>query len=173
MLTRFLSYILAIIMTIFPFFPNRQTMNNEKVAKAVIYAVENKDASAMEEVMCKNIKDNYNDLTGEINKMLSYIEGDVENITWKRSGGYSESDGKGNSISQNYQDYDIFTTKGVYGISIVIETHNTFSPEELGIRSISLFTLIKNPNPDSSREYVFGESLCKISATEGIQDWHD
>lgn len=173
MLTRFLSYILAIIMTIFPFFGNRQAMNNEKVAEAVIYAVENKDAASMEDVMCKNIKENYADLTGEINKMLSYIEGDVESITWKRSGGYSESDGKGNSISQNYQDYDIFTTKGVYGISLVIETHNNFSPEEMGIRSISVFTLVKNENPDSSREYVYGETLYKISATEGIQDWHD
>lgn len=173
MLTRFISYFLAIIMTLFPFFGNRQDMNNKKVAQAVISSVENKDASAMEEVMCKNIRDNYEDLTAEINKMLSFLEGDVESISWEKMGGYSESDGKGNSISQNYQSYDIFTTKGVYGISLVIETHNTFSPEELGIRSISLYTLIKNPNPESSREYVFGETLYKISATEGIQDWHN
>lgn len=173
MLSRFISYIIAVIMMFFPFLGNRQAMNNEKVAEAVIASVESKDATAMEAVMCKNIKDNYEDLTGEINKMLSFIEGDVESIAWKRMGGYSESDGKGNSIAQNSQDYDIFTTEGVYGISLVIETHNNFSPEEMGIRTIGLYTLIKNPNPDSSREYVYGESLYKISATEGIQDWHN
>lgn len=173
MLTRILAFIMSILMTIFPFFGEKNTVSNEEVAEAVIYAVEKKDASAMEAVMCKNIKDNFDDLTGEINKMLSHIEGEVESITWKRLGGYSESDGKGNSITQNIQDYDVFTSKGVYGFSIVVETHNSFSSDELGIRAIGLYTLIKNTNPDSSREYVFGESLYDISATEGVKDWHD
>lgn len=160
-------------MSIFPFLGSRQTMDNETVAKAVIYAVENKDAAAMEEVMCKNIKDSHEDLTGEINEMLSLIEGDIESITWKKKGGYSESDGNGNSISQNSQNYDIFTSKGVYGFSVVVETHNSFSPNELGIRAIALHTEIKNTDPSIPNEYVYGENLYKIFATEGIQEWHD
>lgn len=173
MLAKIISFIMSIIMLIFPFLGEKKTVSNEEAAEAVIYAVENKDASAMEAVMCKNIKDNYDDLTGEINKMLSYIEGDIERVLWESGGGYSESDGEGNSIAQNHQDYEIFTTKGVYGLSIVVETYNSFSSDELGIRAIALGTLIKNSNPDSSREYVYGETLYKIFATEGVKEWHD
>ena len=84
MLERIIAFIMSILMTIFPFFGEKKTISNEEVAEAVIYAVENKDASAMEAVMCKNIKDNYSNLTDEINTMLSYIEGDIESITWKK-----------------------------------------------------------------------------------------
>lgn len=173
MLERIIAFIMSILMTIFPFFGEKKTVSNEEVAEAVIYAVENKDASAIEAVMCKNIKDNFDDLTGEINKMLSCIKGDIESITWETGGGYSESDGRGNSITQNHQDYEIITTEGVYGISIVVETYNSFSSDELGIRAIALDSLIKNTNPNISREYVYGETLYKIFATEGIKEWHD
>ena len=173
MLERIIAFIMSILMTIFPFFGEKKTISNEEVAEAVIYAVENKDAFAMEAVMCKNIKDNFDNLTVEINKMLSYIEGDIESITWETGGGYSESDGRGNSITQNHQDYEIITTEGVYGISIVVETYNSYSSDELGIRAIALDSLIKNTNPNISREYVYGETLYKIFATEGIKEWHD
>lgn len=175
MLARIISFIMSIIMSFFPFFGDKKTVSNEEVAEAVIYAVENKDASAMETVMCKNIKDNYDDLTGEINTMLSYIEGDIENITWKTFGGYYENDGKGNFARQNDQSYEIFTTSGVYGISITLETDNSFAPEEKGIRTISVFTKVENTDPHSSRSYpyVFGESLYKIFATEGIGELHN
>ena len=173
MLERIIAFIMSILMTIFPFFGEKKTVSNEEVAEAVIYAVENKDASAIEAVMCKNIKDNYPNLTDEINTMLSYVEGDIESITWERLGAYSESDGRGNSISQNNQSYDIFTSNGAYGISIVIETYNSFSADELGIRAIALYSKIKNTNPQDSREYVYGETLYDISATEGVKDWHN
>ncbi len=173
MFAKIIAFFMSIVMAIFPFFGEKNTVSNEEVAEAVIYAVENKDASALEAVMCKNIKDNYDDLTGEINTMLSLIEGDVNSITWKRLGAYSESDGKGKSITQNNQNYDIVTSKGVYGISIVIETSNSFSPDEIGIRGITLYTLEKNTDPDSSREYIYGETLYDISATEGIKEWHN
>ena len=173
MLERIIAFIMSILMTIFPFFEEKKIVSNEEVAEAIIYAVENKDASAMEAVMCKNIKDNYDDLTGEINTVLSYIEGDIESITWERLGAYSESDGRGNSISQNNQSYDIFTSKGVYGVSVVVETQNSFSSDELGIRAITLYSQIKNTNSQDPREYVYGETLIRIAATEGIKEWHD
>ncbi len=173
MLARIIAFIMSILMTIFPFFGDKKTISNEEVAEAVIYAVENKDASAMEAVMCKNIKDNFDDLTGEINKMLSCIEGDVESITWKRFGGYYENDGKGNSITQNDQSYDIFTSEGVYGFTIIIETNNSFSSEELGIRAIALHTEVKNTDPNISKDYIYGEFLCDISATEGVNEMHE
>ena len=173
MLTRIISFIMSIIISIFPFFGNRRVIDNETVAEAVIYAVENKDASAMEEVMCKNIKDNYGDLTGEINKMLSYIEGDIESISWKKFGGYYENDGNGNSVKQNDQDYIIITSKDIYNFSVVIETDNSFASEELGIRAIALSTMIVNPRPNSSYGYLHSESLYKISAVEGVNKMHD
>ena len=173
MLERIIAFIMSILMTIFPFFGEKKTISNEEVAEAVIYAVENKDASAMEAVMCKNIKDNYPSLTDEINTMLSYIEGDIESITWERLGAYSESDGRGNSISQNNQSYDIFTSSGAYGISVVIETHNSFSSDELGIRAITLYSKVRNTNSQDPREYVYSETLIRIAATEGIKDWHN
>ncbi len=173
MFAKIIAFFMSIIMAIFPFFGEKKTVSNEEVAEAVIYAVENKDASAMESVMCKNIKDNYADLTGEINAMLSLIEGDIEKITWKRYGGYFENDGKGNSVTQNDQSYDIFTTEGIYGFTVIIETNNSFSPEELGIRAIALHTEIKNTDPSVPNDYIYGEFLCDISATEGVNEMHD
>ena len=173
MLERIVAFIMSIIMSIFPFLGEKKTISNEEVAEAVIYAVENKDASAIEAVMCKNIKDNFDDLTGEINKMLSYIEGDIESITWKRFGGYYENDGNGNSVKQNDQSYTIITSKGVYGISVTVETDNSFASEELGIRAIALNTQIKNTRPNSAYEYIYGEFLYRIFATEGIGEMHD
>lgn len=172
MLARIISVIMSILMSIFPFFGEKNIVSNEDVAEAVIYAVENKDASAMEAVMCKNIKDNYDDLTGEINKMLSYIEGDIESITWKRFGGYYENDGNGNSVKQNDQDYIIITSKDIYNFSVVIETDNSFASEELGVRAIALSTLTVNSRPNSSYGYLPGEFLYKISATDGIGELH-
>ncbi len=175
MFAKIIAFFMSIIMAIFPFFGEKKTVSNEEVAEAVIYAVKNKDASALEAVMCKNIKDNFDDLTGEINKLLSLIEGDIESITWKKFGGYYESDGNGKSVKQNAQSYTIITSKGVYGISVTIETDNSFAPDELGIRSIALNTQIKNPNPNtnSSYEYIYGEFLYRIFATEGIGTMHN
>ena len=173
MLERIIAFIMSILMTIFPFFGEKKTISNEEVAEAVIYAVENKDASAMEAVMCQNIKDNFDDLTGEINTMLSYIEGDIESITWESFGGYYENDGKGNFAKQNDQSYEIFTTTGVYGIILTIETANSSAPEETGIRAIGLQKLKENPNTNSSYKYIFDENLYKIFATEGIGELHN
>ena len=64
MLARILAFIMSILMTIFPFFGEKNTVSNEEVAEAVIYAVEKKDASAIEAVMCKNIKDNFDVFEG-------------------------------------------------------------------------------------------------------------
>ena len=173
MLERIIAFIMSILMTFFPFLEEKKIISNEEVAEAIIYAVENKDESAIEAVMCKNIKDNFDDLTGEINKMLSYIEGDIESITWKKFGGRYINDGNGKALNQSDQSYTIITSKGVYGISVTIETDNSFNPEELGIRAIAINTQIKNPNPNSAYEYIYGEFLYRIFATEGIGELHD
>ena len=58
---------------------------------------------------------------------------------------------------------------------ITLETDNSFAPEEKGIRTISVFTKVKNTDPHSSGSYpyVYGESLYKIFATEGIGELHN
>lgn len=173
MFAKIIAFFMSIIMAIFPFFGEKKTISNEEIAEAVIYAVENKDASALEAVMCKNIKDNFDDLTGEINTMLSLIEGDIESITWKKFGGYYESDGNGKSLKQNNQNYTIITTKGAFSLSLTVETDNSFAPDELGIRTIALHRLIKNPDSNSSYEYISDGVLYKIFATEGFGTMHD
>lgn len=173
MLERIIAFIMSILMTIFPFFEEKKIVSNEEVAEAIIYAVENKDASAIEAVMCKNIKDNFDDLTGEINKMLSCIEGDIESITWKSFGSRYINDGNGKSLKQNSQNYTIITSKGAFSLSLTVETDNSFAPDELGIRTIALHKLIKNPDSNSSYEYISDGVLYKIFATEGIGEMHD
>ena len=167
MLSRVFSFIMAIIITLFPFLwtPGKSTISNETVANAVISSVENKDAAAMEEVMCKNIKDNYEDLTGEINNMLSLIEGEVDSTSWERGYSRSTSDGNGKTISHNALSINVNTTDGAYVLLLAVEIQNTVSPEELGIRRVELIRLAENPDQEATKLY-------EIAATEGIMKWH-
>lgn len=166
MLSRVFSFIMAIIVTLFPFLwkPGRSMISNETVANAVISSVENKDAAAMEEVMCKNIKDNYEDLTGEINNMLSLIEGKIDSTSWERGYAESQSDGNGKTISHNALSIMVNTTNGSYVFWIDVEIQNTVSPEELGIRRVELIKKAENPEQEATRLY-------EIVATEDIMGW--
>lgn len=167
MLSRVFSFIMAIIVTLFPFLwkPGRSMISNETVANAVISSVENKDAAAMEEVMCKNIKDNYEDLTGEINNMLSLIEGEIDSTSWERGYAVSQSDGNGKTVSHNALSIKVNTTDGAYVLLLAVEIQNTVSPEELGIRRVELIKKAENPDQEATKLY-------EIAATEGIMKWH-
>lgn len=104
---------------------------------------------------CSYGEDVLDDLAGEINKMLSFIEGDIESITWKSFGGHYINDGNGKSLKQNIQNYTIITSKGAFSLSLTIETDNSFAPDELGICTIALNKLIKNPDLNSSYAIYF------------------
>jgi len=162
MFSRILAAILAFFALLFPGLQKTKPLDNEVVANTVISALKTNDIVALEALMCLNIKQNVPDLPGEIRKLLDAIEGDKIEYSWKKMGGYSESNGKGKSISQNYLDVHIITSTEYYVLTMVLETYNSFEPREMGIRSIDLF--IKS-NPSNV--------LYTIEATNGIMGWHD
>ena len=175
MLTRIISALLSLLLSIFPFFQRTKPLDNETVANIVISAVQNRDdesLKALEDIMCLNIKQNTDDLPAEIIEFVNCIEGDVTEISWERVGAYSESDGNGKYIQQNGQSFIFSTTGGQYGITLQLETYNSFSPEEMGIRSISIFTCTYTLTPNGIENYSYGSHLYKIRATEGVQEWH-
>ena len=175
MLTRIISALLSLLLSIFPFFQRTKPLDNETVANIVISAVQNRDdesLKALEDIMCLNIKQNTDDLPAEIIEFVNCIEGDVTELTWERCGAYSESDGNGKYIQQNGQSFDFSTTKGQYGIVVQLETYNNFSPEEMGIRYIGINSCTYTVTENGYTNYNYGSLLYKIRATEGLQEWH-
>ena len=142
--------------------PTHSVIGAEKIASAI----EEGDIAALEALMCLNIKENVEDLPDKIGELMDAIEGDINEITWKSGGGsYFERHEKGRQIVQAGVDISITTTEGTYLVAVWWETVNTFKPEETGIRNIALC------DPDLS--LTDGYLLVRISATEGIGEWHD
>ena len=128
----------------------------------IVEAVKEKDVQTVEGYMCKNIRDNKEDLAGEIQALYDCIEGDIVEIGWKYgNAGYSESQQDGRAIMQESIDIDIKTTVDTYTIGIIWEKINNFQPEETGIRNFTIITL--DPL----------ERLYSIQATEGLERWHE
>ncbi len=167
MLTRIISALLSLLLSIFPFFQRTKSLDNETVANIVISAVQNRDdesLKALEDIMCLNIKQNTDDLPAKIIELINFIDGDVTEISWDRVKEYSHSDGNGKYLQQNGQGYTVYTTTGKYAIVVVLETYNSFAPDEMGIRA---FSILDKNNPDEAT--VLGT----IDATEGIFDNHN
>lgn len=161
--------ILTFLSTLFPTNKNligmrQQYENNpDRCVPILIKAIEENDVETLESYMCKNIKDNTDNLPGEIRKLLDCIEGDIVTIEWGYSGGgtnMKQQDGR--VISQVGFEINIKTTVDDYSIGFMWEEINNFQPEETGIR---LMDLIKDYEPY--------EKLYNISATEGIMVWHE
>ncbi len=137
--------------------------NSEKWAPVIMEAIKEKDVKTIQSQMCQNIKDNTEDLPGEIRKLLDCIEGDIVSTEWVyRGGGADMKQRDGRVISQVGFDINIKTTVDDYSVGFMWETVNNFQPEETGIR---LMDLIKDYEPY--------EKLYNISATEGIMVWHE
>ena len=165
MFSRIFAAIISFFMWLFPCLQTTQPLDNETIANSVINAVKTRDIAAIEALMCKNIKDNVPNLTNEIGNLLDAyaISGEDFEFSWKTSGGYFESNGKGKSIRQNYIDIHITNATCHYLLIIVLETHNSFASDEMGIRSIS----IGPKTTPASDEFYF------IRATEGVMEWHE
>ncbi len=163
--------IISIVAILLVFFPNNKslisynqqiTYNSAIGAEKIIEAFKNEDADALEKLMCKNIKDNVENLSNKIQGLFDAVDGEIIEATYEsRGGSYSGSNpGKG-SITQSGVFIYITTTTGKYDIGVWWETVNTYQPEETGIRNIGI-------NISGTLE-----SLGRISATEGIGNWHD
>jgi len=112
--------------------------------------------------MCKNIKQNTTNLRGKIGELIDAIEGEIITIEKRPDGGsYKESRSNGRTIFQTDIGISIVTNKASYFMGITWEVANNFSKDEVGIRSIGL----AQENPITR--------LAVISATNGIENWHD
>jgi len=163
MFSRIIAAILAFFALLFPGLQKTKPLDNEVVANTVISALKTNDIAALEALMCKNIKQNVPDLRGEIGRLLDTIDGEEFEFSWGKSGGYSESSGRGKSISQNYLDIHIQNSTKHYLLIIVLETYNSFAPEEMGIRYISV----------APKTTPVSNALYTIQATEGVMEWHN
>lgn len=168
----FIVGLMAFILTLFPgCTPVRsayqQITNNTNVAAPIIIdAIKERDIDALETIMCNNIKENVEDLPEKIGELIDAIDGEIIESSWEdRGGSYQASDGEGKIIVQAGLDIYFTTTEGTYVVAVWWETVNTFKPEETGIRNIALC----DPDLAFTDNYV----LAKISATEGISEWHD
>jgi len=162
MFYKIIAAIVAFVVWLFPSLQRIQPLDNTAIANSVISAMKTRDVTALEALMCKNIKDNTSDLPGEIGKLLDAMDGEKTEFTWLRAGGCTVTDGKGHTINQNYLLIDITTSSEKYGFLIILETYNNLSPAEMGIRSIALI-LKADPVND----------LYRIQATNGLYEWHE
>ncbi len=168
-IARILIAILTFLSVVFPnnkgLTSTRQQYENSssKWAPIIMEAVKEKDVKTVESLMCKNIKDNTKDLSGEIQALYDCIEGDIVSIDWQyRGGDYSETHRDGKSISQVCFEIIINTTVDEYSIGITWETVNNFQPDETKIRNMGLIF----------RQEPY-ERLYIIRATEGVFCWHE
>ena len=130
--------------------------------KTVIAAFKTRDIDAIEAFMCKNIKDSVPNLKAEIGKMIDLVEGQITSTSSKSTNVFYASSG-GKKIEQAISNSIINSSATTYYLDITWEHYNNFSFAERGIRWIALYSKPGN-------EY---EVLAKISATNGIEHWHD
>lgn len=139
-----------------------QTNSTDIAVPKIIDAIKEKDVDALEALMCQNIKENVNDLPGEIRKLMNSIDGEIINYSWENSGTYSENHRDGKAIYQVVVSVYLSTPTKNYNMGIMWESANSFAKEETGIRNIGLL--------DVDQDYLL---LSRISATEGVSKWHD
>jgi hypothetical protein len=166
LLNKIVIGIIAFLLTLFPSDRNLQylelqrTNNTNIAAPKIANAFIEKDVDALEAMMCLNIKENTEDLQDKISEMMDAVDGEITDYTWKTMGSYSETQKDRRQMLQVVLDIYLTTDAGTYRLDIMWETANNFAIEEVGIRNIA----ITDPN---------GNLLFRITAIEGIGEWHD
>lgn len=161
----FIIKVLVFLLTLFPNSAYLQgqyqltTFDYAATRNSITEAIKTRNVDALEAMMCQNIKQNVDDLPGEIGALIDMIDGDITEWDWNPRGSY---DGAmfGKQIKQTSWSAQLKTTNGIYYIGVTWEIANNFAPGEMGIRAISLV--------DEDREL-----LVAIKATEGVGGWHD
>jgi len=163
---KFVIWLTAFLLMLFPnsgslqFNYLVQTNHTNIAAPKIISAIKEKDVDALEALMCQNIKDNVDDLPGEISSLMDSIDGEIINSSWKAVGNYDANHGEDGAILQVVLDIYLTTSTTTYFLGVTWETANSFAKEEAGIRNIGLLDIDNN-------------LLARIYATEGIFEWHD
>ena len=102
--------ILAFLLWIFPndlglrAMYQQRSFNMDNSICGVVEAINKSDANALEAMMCLNIKQNVEDLQGEIDKILDAIDEVIDSYSWTK--GYSR-DSKADGERLYYQSVDI------------------------------------------------------------------
>jgi hypothetical protein len=168
MIRNIIASILAFLLMLFPNWGGLQSMylmqifDLDIITSNIMNAIETRNVSAFEDMMCQNIKDNVADLPGEIGALIDAID---EKVTeYKRTGpGAYEETKNGKRIIQRFWDINFKTSAADYKLMIVWEAANNFAIEETGIRAV---VLLKITPPNNT-------TLADVRATEGVSTWHD
>ncbi len=135
--------------------------SSDEAMPKIATAIETKNVEVLQELMCKNIKENIADLPTEIQKIYDCIDGEILEVTYEYRGGSSAEKRKEGTMAQTVLFFYITTTTEKYSAGVTWETINTVDYEETGIRSIGL--AIYDPP----------EALYSIVAPSGTDGWHD
>ena len=144
-----------------------QPLDAETVASNLMRAVETRDIDLFEEQLCLNLKVNLlkegtEELSDKIIELFDAIDDDLVDYTWRLEGDSFERDSNGRFVRQKVLVIDFTTSTGSYRLLGNFEYHNNFKPEEMGIRSIGLFTPPTSITP-----------IAQIRATHGENGMHD
>ena len=94
-MTNFIIKVLVFLLMLFPnsaylqgqyqltIFDTRTTVNS------IMDAIETRDINVLEAMMCNNIKQNVDDLPGEIGVLIDTIDGEIITRDWSMSGDFS------------------------------------------------------------------------------------
>jgi len=158
-------------LSMFSYLRQRLSFSMNASVTKVMNAIKARDIAALEAMMCLNIKQNIEDLPGEIGELIDAIDGKITEYTWSRGGGTEMSDRDGRLMDQDDSGIKFETTGGVYGLHITWEVANNYAPEETGIRVISLWRQVLVEY--QGEVYKKSEELAAIKAPEGLSSWHD
>jgi len=147
MFQKIIAAIIAFFVWLFPCLQKTQPLDAKTVASNLMLAIETEDVELFKKQLCRNIKQNVDDLPGKITELFDAIDGDLVDFTWETMGGSFESDGRGKSTSRVILNIEFTTTTGSYLLMGGLEYHNTYQPEEMGMRSILLFDDLASTTP--------------------------
>jgi hypothetical protein len=125
-------------------------------------AIETRNIPLFEDQLCRNIRNNTENLSERITELFNAINGEILEFSWTTVGAYSGNHSNGKSIRQIGVNIR-FKTETVenYVLVLTLETYNSFQPTEMGIRAASL--AISGS----------GIALADIRATNGVGEWHE
>lgn len=162
------SFIIKVLVFLLTLFPNSAYLQGQyqltvfdyaATQNSITEAIKTRNVDALEAMMCQNIKQNVDDLLGEIGALIDTINGEITSWDWSPSSSYDAAK-YGKKIKQTGWTGQIDIANATYFIVVKWEIANNFAPEEMGMRAIALY--------DKDNKLLF-----MIRATEGVGGWHD
>jgi len=165
--------ILSVLTFLLMLFPNCTRLQVEYLSRElardlteanIVRIINTHDVPALEALMCGNIKQSVPDLRGKIGEFFDAIDSEINAFTLGSKGTYSADHGNGKSLRQKVIQINFETPSGFYAIVSTWETYNSFQPNEMGIRAITIGEIV----PPSTATMLYD-----IRATNGVGEWHE